>query len=253
MGRRLVMGNWKTNGRHAMAESLMRTLAQKAPAFAPVEVVVCPPYPYLALAVALLQPVSGMAVGAQDVSSRGDGAYTGEVSAEMVRDVGCQFAIIGHSERRTLFGDDDGVVAKKFARALAAELTPVLCVGETASERDGGRTEEVISSQLAAVFGECGDRAFARAVVAYEPVWAIGSGRAANPDEAQKVHRFIRETIGRRSPEAARTLRILYGGSVKAQNARDLFAQEDIDGGLIGGASLAAPDFVGICEAACLA
>ncbi len=250
MRRPLVMGNWKMNGRRHTAEALLSAVASGAAGLSGVDIVVCPPYPYLGLAADRLAGHAGVACGAQDVSAYADGAYTGEVSAAMVRDMGCRFAIIGHSERRTLFAETDATVAQKFARALAAEVTPVLCVGETAAERDAGRTEEVVSRQVSAVFEACGAQAFDRAVIAYEPVWAIGTGRAARPDEAQKVHRFIRGAVAQRSPDAAARLRILYGGSVKAQNARELFGQDDIDGGLIGGASLAAADFVDICRAA---
>ncbi len=248
----LVMGNWKMNGRRSMVEGLLKAIMADIGDLFGVEVVVCPPYPYLGLVMDRLAANSTVVCGAQDVSAYTDGAYTGDVSAEMARDVGCRFAIIGHSERRTLFRETDAIVAQKFARSLAADLTPVLCVGETAAERDAGRTQEVVLRQLSAVFKECGSNAFDRAVVAYEPVWAIGTGRAASPAEAQTVHRFIRDVVARQSAEAAGRLRILYGGSVKAQNARDLFEQDDIDGGLIGGASLAGADFVGICRAACI-
>ncbi len=248
----LVMGNWKMNGRRSTVETLLKGVIAEISGLSGVEIAVCPPYPYLGLVIERLAANEAVACGAQDVSAYADGAYTGDVSAGMARDVGCRFAIIGHSERRTLFGESDTVVAQKFARALAADLTPVLCVGETAAERDAGRTQEVVLRQLSAVFRECGSGAFERAVVAYEPVWAIGTGRAASPDEAQSVHRYIRDVIAQQSAQAAGRLRILYGGSVKAQNARELFGQDDIDGGLIGGASLVAADFVGICRAACI-
>ncbi|WP_298135345.1 triose-phosphate isomerase [Acidiferrobacter sp.] len=251
MRRPLVMGNWKMNGRRREAQALIAAVAAEAATFPGVDVAVCPPYVYLGVAADGLSRCPAIAWGAQDVSAYGDGAYTGEISAGMARDMGCEFAIIGHSERRTLFGESDGVVAQKFARALAAGVTPVLCVGETAAERDGGHTREVVLRQIGAVFASCGTGAFDRAVIAYEPVWAIGTGRAASPDEAQAVHREIRNAVAQRNPTAAAGLRILYGGSVKAQNARELFARDDIDGGLIGGASLVAADFVGICRAAC--
>ena len=248
----LVMGNWKMNGRRSTVETLLKGVLAEISGLSGVEIVVCPPFPYLGFAIERLAANDAVACGAQDVSAHTDGAYTGEVSADMARDVGCRFAIIGHSERRTLFGESDAVVAQKFARALAADLTPVLCVGETAAERDAGRTQEVVLRQLSAVFKVCGSGAFECAVVAYEPVWAIGTGRAASPDEAQRVHRYIRDVIAQQSAQAAGRLRILYGGSVKAQNARELFGQDDIDGGLIGGASLVPADFVGICRAACI-
>ncbi len=248
MRQSLVMGNWKMNGRRAGVQALAAGLKSALVGVSPVEIAVCPPYPFLLLAAADIGP--GVALGGQNVSLYNDGAYTGEVSAEMLQDLGCRFAIVGHSERRALFGETDEIVAKKFARARAAGLVPVLCVGETLSERDAGRTEAVVGAQIAAVFAECGSGAFAQAVIAYEPVWAIGTGRAASPGEAQTVHAFIRATVAAQDRSAAEALRILYGGSVKAQNARELFAQNDIDGGLIGGASLDATEFAGICRAA---
>lgn len=246
----LVIGNWKMNGRQDQVQKLLTMLAAELGAVEGVDVVICPPFPYLAQAAALLGTECRLELGAQNLCSHADGAYTGEVSAEMVRDIGCQFAIIGHSERRTLFAETNEVVAKKFARARAAGLVPVLCVGETAAERDQERTDAVVAAQIAAVFTACGPEAFAEAVIAYEPIWAIGTGRAASPSEAQKVHAFIRRTVAEQGASQAAGLRILYGGSVKAQNARDLFAQSDIDGGLIGGAALDAAEFAGICRAA---
>lgn len=251
MRRSLVMGNWKMNGRRDQVQALFTALEDQLASLSAVEVAVCPPYPFLALVHDRQRETSGIGLGAQNVSMYSDGAYTGEVSGEMLRDMGCEFAIIGHSERRLLFSETNEVVAKKFIRARDAGLVPVLCVGESATDRDASRTEEVIGAQVLAVFQDGGREAFRQAVVAYEPVWAIGTGRAASPAEAQKVHAFIRKTVAARDPEAAATLRILYGGSVKAQNARELFAQDDIDGGLIGGAALNAIEFAGICRAAC--
>ncbi len=251
MRQSLVMGNWKMNGRRDQVRALFAALEEELAQLSAVEVAVCPPYPFLALVDDGRRKASGIGLGAQNLSLYSDGAYTGEVSGEMLRDMGCEFAIIGHSERRALFSETNEVVAKKFIRARAAGLVPVLCVGESAADRDANRTEEVVRAQLAAVFQDGGREAFRQAVVAYEPVWAIGTGRAASPAEAQKVHAFIRQTIAKHDPEAAATLRILYGGSVKAQNARELFAQDDIDGGLIGGAALNAIEFAGICRAAC--
>ena len=213
------------------------------------EVAVCVPYPYLAQARAVLEG-SGVAWGAQDVSEHAQGAWTGEVSGAMLADFGCRYVLVGHSERRSFFGDTDVVVAAKFAAALAAGLTPVLCVGESLAEREAGITGEVVTRQIDAVLEKNGIAAFARAVVAYEPVWAIGTGRTASPAQAQEVHALIRARFARDSADVAAGLRILYGGSVKANNAAELFGQSDIDGGLIGGASLVAADFLAICAAA---
>jgi len=213
------------------------------------EVAVCVPYPYLAQARALLEG-SRVAWGAQDVSEHAQGAWTGEVSAAMLVDFACRYVLVGHSERRSFFGDTDAVVAAKFAAAHKAGLTPVLCVGESLAERESGITGEVVTRQIEAVLANSGVAAFARAVVAYEPVWAIGTGRTASPEQAQEVHALIRARFARDSAEVAAGLRILYGGSVKANNAAELLGQADIDGGLIGGASLVAADFLAICAAA---
>lgn len=213
------------------------------------EVVVCVPYPYLAQAQAALDG-SSVAWGAQDVSEHAQGAWTGEVSAAMLADFACRYVLVGHSERRSFFGDTDAVVAAKFAAALKAGLTPVLCVGESLAEREAGITGEVVTRQIDAVLEKNGIEAFARAVVAYEPVWAIGTGRTASPEQAQEVHALIRSRFARDSADVAAGLRILYGGSVKPGNATELFGQPDIDGGLIGGASLVATDFLAICAAA---
>lgn len=212
-------------------------------------VAVCVPYPYLAQARAVLDG-SNVAWGAQDVSEHEQGAWTGEVSGAMLADFGCSYVLVGHSERRSFFGDTDAVVAAKFAAALKAGLTPVLCVGELLAEREAGITGEVVTRQIDAVLANSGVVAFARAVVAYEPVWAIGTGRTASPQQAQEVHALIRARFARDDANVAAGLRILYGGSVKANNAAELFGQSDIDGGLIGGASLVAADFLAICAVA---
>ncbi|MDA8390192.1 MAG: triose-phosphate isomerase [Gammaproteobacteria bacterium] len=246
MRRPLVMGNWKMNGRLEGAKVLLAEVAAGVSGLNATEVVVCPPFPFLHLG----GVQGGIAFGAQNVAAEAEGAYTGEVSAAMLKDVGCKYVIIGHSERRTLFGESNAVVARKFAQAQAQGLIPVLCVGETAEERDRALTEEVIGGQIQAVVAVAGAAALADAVIAYEPVWAIGSGRAAAPADAQAVPHFIRALVARLSAEVAAGMRILYGGSVKAQNAPELFAQPDIDGGLIGGAALNAQEFVGICRAA---
>lgn len=213
------------------------------------EVALCVPYPYLAQARTVLGG-SNVAWGAQDVSEHVQGAWTGEVSGAMLADFGCRYALVGHSERRSFFGDTDAVVAAKFAAALKAGVTPVLCVGESLAEREAGITGEIVTRQIDAVLGRAGIAAFAGAIVAYEPVWAIGTGRTASPQQAQDVHALIRARFARDSADISAGLRILYGGSVKANNAAELFGQPDIDGGLIGGASLVAADFLAICAAA---
>ena len=214
------------------------------------EVLVCPPFPYLP-AVGDAIAKSNVRLGAQDVADQGeDGAFTGEVSAAMVADVGCAYALVGHSERRALYGDTNVRVATKFKLAQAAGLCPVLCVGETLEERQNGATESVVGEQLDVVLQAAGVAAFANAVVAYEPVWAIGTGHTATPEQAQEIHADIRARLARQDATIAAQIRILYGGSVKAANARDLFNMQDIDGGLVGGASLKADEFIEICEAA---
>lgn len=210
---------------------------------------VCPPYVYLADVARLLRD-STVALGAQDVCAESIGAHTGEVSAAMLRDVGCTMVIIGHSERRALYGESDQLAARKFAAAQARGLTPILCVGETLAEREAGATSAVVARQLDAVLELVGAEAFEGAVLAYEPVWAIGTGRNATPAQAQETHGFIRARIAARDAKIAARVRILYGGSVKAGNAAELFAQPDVDGGLIGGASLKAEEFLAIVAAA---
>lgn len=210
---------------------------------------VCVPFPYLAQAQASLTG-SKLAWGAQNLSQYDKGAYTGEVSASMLLEFGCRYVIAGHSERRALFGETDAVVAAKFAAALAAGLTPILCVGETLEERDAGRAESVIARQLDAVIAGSGMAGLAKSVVAYEPVWAIGTGKTASPEQAQAVHAFIRRKLAALDADIAAALVIQYGGSVKAANAAELFSQLDIDGGLIGGASLDLDEFMAICQAA---
>lgn len=213
------------------------------------EMAVCPPYPYLGQAQLALQG-SPLALGAQSLSEHASGAFTGEVSAAMLLEFGCRYVLVGHSERRALFGETDAVVAAKFAAAQEAGLVPVLCVGETLDERNAGQTASVIARQLSAVLDRVGVNAMASAVVAYEPVWAIGTGVTASPAQAQEVHAAIRAQVAALDAGVAEGLRILYGGSVKPQNAKELFGQADIDGGLIGGAALVADDFLAICLAA---
>ncbi|KAF0810032.1 Triose-phosphate isomerase [Alcanivorax sp. S71-1-4] len=243
----LIAGNWKMHGRLTMARELASTVAQGAPAG--IDVLLCPPFPYLAPVAVTLQG-SHVHLGAQNLATEAEGAYTGEVSGDMLADLQCGFVLVGHSERRTLYGETDDVVAVKFQRAQAAGLTPVLCIGETLAEREAGDTEAVIARQLDAVLAQAGVGALKQAVLAYEPVWAIGTGLTATPAQAQAVHRFIRARIEARDGQIAAGLRILYGGSVKADNAASLLAETDIDGGLIGGASLDADSFLAICQAA---
>ena len=213
------------------------------------EVAVCPPYPYLGQAQSLLSG-SSLVWGAQSVSEHPSGAFTGEVAASMLLEFGCRYVLVGHSERRALYGETDAVVAAKFDAARTAGLVPVLCVGETLAEREAGLTGAVVARQLSAVLDCSGVAAMASAVVAYEPVWAIGTGVTASPAQAQEVHAAIRAQIAAQDRQVANGLRILYGGSVKPQNAVELFGQLDIDGGLIGGAALVADDFLAICLAA---
>jgi triosephosphate isomerase len=230
----LVAGNWKMHGSRPANRALLEAILNGLPKGG-AQCAVCPPFPYLGEVGERLRGTA-VALGAQNVSEHAQGAYTGEVSAAMLAEFGCRYVIVGHSERRQLYGESDAQVAAKFAAVRAAGLTPILCVGETLAEREAGRTEEVVARQLAAV-------AFTGAVLAYEPVWAIGTGRNATPEQAQAVHAFLR---GKLNSDAS----ILYGGSVKAQNAAAIFAMPDVDGGLIGGASLVAEDFLAILRAA---
>lgn len=249
MRRQLVAGNWKMNGGLVANRRLLEGLVGGAPAMLGVDCAVCVPFPYLAQVQAMLGNTP-IAWGAQNVSEHLQGAYTGEVSAAMLGDFACRYALVGHSERRALYGESDAVVAAKFVAAVAAGVVPILCVGETLAQREAGQTEAVVADQLAVVLQRAGAAGFARAVVAYEPVWAIGTGKTASAEQAQAVHAAIRAQVARTDASVAEGLRILYGGSVKAQNAAELFAMPDIDGGLIGGASLVVEDFLAICRAA---
>ncbi len=248
MRKKLVAGNWKMHGSLASNAALLEGVRNGVAGLS-ADVAVCVPYPYLEQARAALAG-SNVAWGAQDVSEHAQGAYTGEVSAAMLADFGCRFVIVGHSERRSYYGDTDAVVAAKFEAAQKSGLIPILCVGETLEERERDVTVEVVSRQMNAVIERCGVAALAQAVVAYEPVWAIGTGRTATPEQAQEVHAAIRKLVASQDATVAAGLRILYGGSMKPANAAELLAQADIDGGLIGGASLVAADFVAICRAA---
>ncbi len=248
MRRKIVAGNWKLHGDRAFAAALVDAIAA-VPAPAGVERVVLPPFPYIAECAARCAG-RGLALGAQDVSEHAKGAFTGEVSAAMLADIGARYALVGHSERRQYHGESSELVARKFIAARDAGLAPVLCVGETLAEREAGRTEAVIAAQLVPVFELAGVAALDGAVVAYEPVWAIGTGLTATPGQAQAVHAFIRGEIAKRDAKIADSLPILYGGSCKPDNAAALFSQADVDGGLIGGASLEAAGFLAIVAAA---
>jgi triosephosphate isomerase len=238
----LVAGNWKMHGSRAANRKLLEALLAGIDGLPGVESAVCVPFPYLG-EVAERLAKTRLAWGAQNLSEHAQGAFTGEVSAPMLAEFGCRYVLVGHSERRQLYGETDAVVAAKFAAVLGQGMTPVLCLGETLEERDAGRTEEVAGRQLEAVLGLSEKSAFKKAVLAYEPVWAIGTGRTASPEQAQAVHAFLRSKL---TPET----RIIYGGSVKPANAEAIFAMPDVDGGLIGGASLVAGDFLAIARAA---
>lgn len=244
---KFVAGNWKMHGSLAANLSLLNAVRSGA-AGLKAQVAVCVPYPYLPQAQSVLAG-GNVAWGAQDVSEHVQGAYTGEVSAGMLKEFGCRYAIIGHSERRSFYGDTDAVVAAKFDTALKAGLTPILCVGETLEEREANVTTMVVTRQLDAVIAKSGVAALGKAVIAYEPVWAIGTGKTATPAQAQEVHAMIRARVAQGDAAIAAGIQILYGGSVKPGNALELFGQPDIDGGLIGGAALVAGDFLAICAA----
>ncbi|MDB5816953.1 MAG: triose-phosphate isomerase [Rhizobacter sp.] len=245
MGRKLVVGNWKMNGSRRVNGDLLKALVAQLPL--PCEVAVCVPFPYLCDAADALQGTA-IALGAQDCSAKASGAYTGECAAAMLADVGASYVIVGHSERRAMHAESDKLVAEKALAALAAGVTPIVCVGETLQERDAGQTNDVVHRQLAAVIDALGAD-ISKTVVAYEPVWAIGTGKVATPDQAQAVHAALRSQLQAVGPGAG-IVKLLYGGSMKPDNAASLLGQADIDGGLIGGASLVAADFLAICRAA---
>lgn len=250
MRRPFVAGNWKLNGSIDSTRSLIAEILGGLAAVADVEVALCPPYLYIPEAAALLLR-SAVALGSQNASEFESGAYTGEISAPMLKQFGCRYVILGHSERRAIFGETDTGVAKKVAAVAKHGLTPILCVGELLSEREADKTETVVGRQLDAVLDHGGIELLAHCVIAYEPVWAIGTGKTASPDQAQEVHAFIRGRLQKLSRTIAAKLRIIYGGSVKPDNAEELFAKADIDGGLIGGASLDGKSFLAICRGAC--
>ena len=245
----LVAGNWKMNGSNEANEALLAAIVAGVPEGSGFQLLVCPPFPYLS-AVAAQVAGSPVKVGAQNVSEHEAGAYTGEVAPGMLRDIGCEYVIVGHSERRALYGESSFQVATKFQAAQAAGIVPILCVGETLEEREAGSTESVVDYQLGAVLDAAGIGAFANAVIAYEPVWAIGTGMTATPEQAQDVHKHIRAQLAQKDESIAARVQILYGGSMKGENAAGLLAMPDIDGGLIGGASLKANDFLAIAAAA---
>lgn len=245
MRRLLVAGNWKMNASKVMLNELLASITSNAPQ--QTDVVVFPPAPYLLASADKLQG-SSVKLGGQNLNANDSGAYTGEVSASMLIDCGCEAVLVGHSERRTLFAETDADVLAKTEAALAAGLTPYICIGETLVERDANKTETVVEQQINAVLNGLTVQQLAKCVFAYEPVWAIGTGKTATPEQAQQVHAFIRRLIATKDEKLAMNSHILYGGSVKASNAKALFEQQDIDGGLVGGASLKADEFLGICN-----
>ncbi|WP_029920150.1 triose-phosphate isomerase [Nevskia soli] len=250
MSRRyLIAGNWKMNGSLSANAVLLSELSLKQDQYSGIDMLVCPPAPYLESVGRQLG--GGILLGAQNLSDQTKaGAYTGEVLGEMLAELGCRYVIVGHSERRALYGEDDATVARKFIAAQASGLIPILCVGETLEERESDATEAVLGRQLGAVVAAAGVGAFAKAVIAYEPVWAIGTGRTATAEQAQAAHAFLRGQLAAQDAKIANSTQLLYGGSVKADNAASLLSCDDVDGGLIGGASLKAADFLAICAAA---
>lgn len=243
----LVVGNWKMNGSKIMAKNLLEAIKTSAPQNSQVEVAVLPPFVFLSETQEILKN-SVIRWGAQNLAAEKNGAYTGEVSGEMLRELGCTYSLVGHSERRQYYGETNAIVAKKYQMAIESDLIPILCVGETLAERESNNTLAVIQKQLMAVVEGSGVKQLQNGIIAYEPVWAIGTGLSATPEQAQEVHLAIRQLVAKHSPDIAENLRILYGGSVKPANAKALFAMPDIDGGLIGGASLDANDFIGIYQ-----
>lgn len=245
----LVAGNWKMNGSRETVFELLKGIRDGMPQVTVAEVVVCPSYVYIPEVQGQLHGTS-VSWGGQDLSIQKEGAYTGEISGSMLADFGCKYVIVGHSERRSYHADSDQQVAEKYQAALDAGLKPILCVGETLEEREGNATESVVEKQLKAVIDHCGVAALGDGVIAYEPVWAIGTGKTATPEQAQQVHAFIRGMIAQQDAGVAEKIQILYGGSMKSSNAVELISKPDIDGGLIGGAALKAADFLDICKAA---
>jgi triosephosphate isomerase len=245
----LVAGNWKMNGSRQSIRELLDGILAGHDAVTRAEVAVCAPFVYLAQVADRLKGTP-VAWGAQNVNDHESGAYTGEISGPMLQEFGCKYVIVGHSERRSIYGETDDDVARRFMAAQANNLTPILCVGELLEEREAGTTNQVVERQLDAVIEQAGIGAIGNSVIAYEPVWAIGTGKVATPEQAQEVHAMIRSKLAGLNGDVASGVRILYGGSMKPDNAAELIGQDDIDGGLIGGASLNAEDFLGICTAA---
>ncbi|ARN73006.1 triose-phosphate isomerase [Oceanicoccus sagamiensis] len=251
MRRSLVVGNWKMHGSAASIDTLVTGLQQQL-ANLPADqtdIAVCPPFVFIPQVISQLEG-SAIACGAQNVSDQQEGAYTGEISATMLAELGCQYVIVGHSERRTLMAESDADIAAKFTAVQSQGLTPILCVGESLAQREAGETLSWIEQQIKAVIAVAGIEAMAASVIAYEPIWAIGTGKTASPEQAQEVHAHIRQVLANESQAVAGALQLLYGGSVKADNAAELFGKQDIDGALVGGAALKAADFAAICMAA---
>ena len=249
MRQSLVIGNWKMNGSKESIRQLLTEIKAGLAANAKAQVAVCAPSIFISTVAEHLQG-SAIWFGAQNVADQASGAYTGEISPNMLLEFGCKLALVGHSERRSLYGETDTLIANRYSSAISANVTPVLCIGETLEEREGGNTFDVVKKQLDAVLDSAGVESLKHAVIAYEPVWAIGTGKTASSAQAQEVHAFIRSEIAKRDPLIANSTQILYGGSVKADNAAELFSMPDIDGGLIGGASLDAKAFLAICHSA---
>lgn len=239
----MVAGNWKMNGSLELVQTMSQAI--KSIQSSEIEIVLFPPFPLVSAMIA-----SGVTTGTQTVSENMPGAFTGEVDAQLVKDLGCRYALVGHSERRSIYNESNATVADKFARAQNVGLTPILCIGESESEQESGQTEHVVAAQIDAVIEKLGVAALKDSVIAYEPVWAIGTGKTASPEQAQAVHKFIRDKIASLDSDLSQGLTILYGGSVNEKNSELLFAQPDIDGGLIGGASLKVASFTAICDSA---
>ncbi len=245
----LVAGNWKLNGSLETISELVSGISNQLSEVTTAELAVCPPFVYLGYVQQLIDGVD-ISLGSQDCSDQDSGAYTGEVAAAMIKEFGCKYIIVGHSERRLIYGESSEIVAIKYEQVKKNNLVPILCVGETLQEREDGHTEVIIAKQLDAILNRFGIQGFLNTVIAYEPVWAIGTGQTATPDQAQEVHEFIRNKLDALNKGIAANIRILYGGSMKPNNAKQLLKQNDIDGGLIGGASLNAEDFIAIAVAA---
>ncbi len=249
MRRTLIAGNWKMNGSLASIEALIAGIKAGLSEVDKADMAVCPPFVYIPRVRELIGDAP-LALGSQNICDQASGAYTGEISGAMLQEFGCRYAIIGHSERRSLYGESDELIAARFAMALETGITPILCVGETLEQREADVTEQVVGEQLDAVIERSGIESIGQCVIAYEPVWAIGTGKTASPEQAQAVHAFIRGKLAAQNAEVADKVQILYGGSMNAGNAAELLSQPDIDGGLIGGASLKADDFLAIGKSA---